>query len=125
MDIKCLDTYALIEIHNKNPKFLVYINENVIITDLTLTEFYGTLYRKYNIQTAEYWYKKLVSISQSLSKETLIKAMKYKIDNNTRNLSFFDCAGYIFAKENNFKFVTGDKEFKNKEDVEWIGKDNY
>lgn len=125
MDMKCLDTYALVEIHNNNPKYLVYINENVVITDLTLSEFYGTLYRKYNIQTAEYWYKRLVSISQLVSKEILIKAIKYKIDNNDRNLSFFDCVGYIFSVENKMNFVTGDKEFKNKEGVEWIGKDNY
>jgi len=43
-----------------------------------------------------------------------------KKENKKKNLSFFDCAGYIFARENNYKFVTGDKEFENLPNVEYI-----
>ncbi len=120
MDIKCLDTYALVEIHFGNPKFTVFFNEEVVITDITLTEFYGDLYRKYNFKTAEYWFRKLAPISQVVSKEILVKAIKYKVDHKKQNLSFFDCVGYIFARENKMKFVTGDKEFEDKEGVEFV-----
>ncbi len=120
MALKCLDTYALVGINNENPNFLIYLNENNVITDLTLAEFYGDLYKKYNEKTAEYWFRKLSLLSRSVSKEILIKAMKYKIDNKKQNLSFFDCAGYIFAMENGMNFVTGNREFKDKEGVEFV-----
>ena len=48
--------------------------------------------------------------------------MKYRIDNKKENLSIFDYVGYIFALENNLKFVTGDKAFKNKEGVVFVSK---
>ena len=120
MVVKCLDTYALVEINFGNPNFTSFLNEEVVVTDITLAEFWGDLYKKYNIQTAEYWYKQLASISQTVPKQVLIKAIKYKIDNKKQNLSFFDCVGYIFARENGMKFVTGDKEFANKEGVEFV-----
>ncbi|MBI2148899.1 PIN domain-containing protein [Candidatus Woesearchaeota archaeon] len=120
MVVKCLDTYALVEIYLGNPNFTRFFNEEVIISDLTLAEFYGDLYRKYNEKTAEYWFRKLSNISQIVPKEILIKAIKYRIDNKKQNLSFFDCVGYIFALENGIKFVTGDKEFKDKEGVEFV-----
>ena len=119
MVIRCLDTYALVEINNENPNFSNYINEEVIITDLTLAEFYGYLYKRYNLKTAEYWFKKLSLFTKEVSREILVKAIKYKIDNKKQNLSFFDCVGYTYAIENGMKFVTGDREFKDKVGVEF------
>lgn len=118
--MKCLDTYALVEISNGNPLFAHLLNENTIITDLTMAEFYGDLYRKYNIKTADYWHRKLSSICRTVPREILLKAVQYRIDRKKQNLSFFDCVGYLFALENNFTFVTGDKEFQHKEKVEFI-----
>ena len=60
--MKCLDTYPLVEIHNGNPKFAHLLTEEIVITDLTMTEFYGYLYRKYNKQTADYLHKKFCNI---------------------------------------------------------------
>ena len=50
----------------------------------------------------------------------MIRAVRFRIDNNKQNLSFFDCVGYIFAVENSMKFVTGDREFKDKPQVEFL-----
>ena len=52
----------------------------------------------------------------------MIKALKFRVDNKRENLSIFDCIGYIYSLENNLKFVTGDKFFKNKEEVLFIQK---
>lgn len=117
MAVKCLDTYALVEICNGHPAFVPYLTQTIVITDLTLAEFYGDLYKKYGVQTADYWHKKLSALCRPVSREILVKAVKYRLDHRKQNLSFFDCAGYLFALENNFIFVTGDKEFKEKESV--------
>ena len=118
--MKCLDTYALIEIHNNNPKFSNYINEEITISNITFTEFYSLILRDYNEKTADYLLNKFRSYLRDVDIKTLIKAVKYRYENKKQNLSFFDCVGYVFALENNMKFVTGDKEFQNKENVEFI-----
>ena len=120
MDVKFLDTYVLIEISKGNQKFLKYLNEQFVISDLILIEFYNVLLREQNEELAEYWYKKFEFFALPVTRETLKKAVKYRVANKNKNLSFFDCVGYIFAVENNMKFVTGDKEFQNKDGVEFL-----
>lgn len=118
--MRCLDTYALVEINNGNPKFASLLNEEVVITDLTFAEFYDQLFRKYDQKTADYWHRKLSIFCQPVSREILLKAIIYRIGHAKEKLSFFDCVGYIFSLENNLKFVTGDTGFKGKEGVEFI-----
>ena len=120
--MKCLDTYALVEIHDGNPKFVHLLSEEIIITDITLAEFYGVLYKRYGKLTAEYWNKKLDPFCRAVSRQTLLQAAAFRIENNQQNLSFFDCVGYMFSLENNYTFVTGDKEFEKKKGVELLKK---
>ena len=116
---KCLDTYALIEIYLGNKKFLNYFNVEFIITDLTLVEFFGVLLRDYGEEEANLWFKKLEGYSVSVSKEILVEAVKFRHKHKKSGISFFDAVGYIFALKNGYKFVTGDKEFKNLNNVEF------
>ncbi len=118
----CLDTYALAEIGNGNPKFIEFLNKQFVIADLTMAEYYSVLYRDNKEDKAIYWHSKLESFCKQVSRQILIKALKYRIDNKKEDLSIFDCVEYIFALENNLKFVTSDKAFKNKEGVLFIQK---
>ena len=120
MTIKCLDTYVLVEICNGNSKFVDLLNEKAIVTDIIMAEFYADLYRKYGLKTADYWHRKLNPLCRTVSKEILLKAVRYRIDNKKQKLSFFDCVGYVFAQEHSMIFVTGDKEFKNKKGVQFM-----
>ena len=118
--MKCLDTYALVEINNGNPRFTHLLKEELVITDITMAEFYTVLYRAYNLQTADYWHKKLSFFCRPVSRNILLKASKFGVDNAKQNLSFFDCVVYMYALENNITFVTGDKEFQHRKDIEFI-----
>lgn len=121
MDVdKSLDTYALVEISKGNPDFADILNQDFVILDLILTEFYGVLLREQNEEIANLWYKRLESYVKTAHLKTIIKAVKYRQENKKQNLSFFDCVGYMFALDNNMKFVTGDKEFKDKIGVEFV-----
>src|SRR3989338_2505907 len=113
----CFDTYALMDIHNGKASVIELLNENAFITELTLTEFFGVLYRKHGEKTALYWYKRLSHLTVCVDVQILFNAMKFKIDNHQKEFSFFDCVGYIYARENGLKFVTGDEEFKGVEGV--------
>jgi len=122
--MKCLDTYSLVEIHNGNPQFAKILNDKVAITEITMSEFYGYLYQKHNEKTADYWLRKLSFYLHKVPIEVLVKAVKYRIDNKKQKLSFFDCAGYVFAVENDMVFLTGNKEFKNKKGAEFLKSEN-
>ncbi len=95
----CLDTYALVEIGRDNSRFMHILDEKFVVTDLTMAEFYSLLYRQGNESIAQYWYNKLRDYLVNVNVDTLIKALKYRIDHKKENLSIFDCVGYIFAIE--------------------------
>ena len=118
--MKCLDTYPLIEIAAGNKRFLYLLDEEIIITDITISEFYYVMLQKYGSSNAEFWYKRLMPYCTTVPRDFLIKAVKFRYQNKKKNLSFFDCVGYVFALENKIKFVTGDKEFEHFDNVEFI-----
>ncbi len=119
MDIKCLDTYALIEIMNANPKFADYLNSNFVIADITLAEFYGVILREHGEEKADLWIKKLENYAVQVTLSILIEAVKFRYKNKEKNLSLVDAIGYIFSLKNGYYFVTGDKEFEKFRNVEF------
>ncbi|MBS3125905.1 PIN domain-containing protein [Candidatus Woesearchaeota archaeon] len=118
--MKCLDTYALVEISRGNPSFSKYEAEAFLITDVILAEFYGIVLREHDERTADYWFRRLAAYSKPMSKELLVESVKYRCKHRAKRLSFFDCAGYIFARSQRIPFVTGDKEFRDVEGVEFV-----
>ncbi len=117
--IKCLDTYALVEISNGNPKFEEYMTKDFVINDLTLAEFYAVLLRVHGETNAGYWFKRLEQYSFQASKEILKEAVQFRHANKKQSISFFDAVGYLFSVKNNMLFVTGDKEFEGMASVEF------
>ena len=114
--------YALVEIHDGNPKFTPFLNEEIIITDLTMAEFYGVLYNRFDKITADYWNRKFKTFCVPVSQEILLKAAMLKVDLKKQGVSLIDCVGYTFALENNMDFVTGDKEFEKMKNVQFMKK---
>lgn len=118
-EVKCLDTYALMEIYQGNEKFLGYFNSNFVVNDLTLSEFYGVLLKVYGAEQAELWYSKLENYSVPVDKRIIMDAVKFRYEYRKQDISFFDAVGYIFSLKNGYKFATGDKEFKGLKGVEY------
>ena len=118
--MKCLDTYALVEIAKANPNYAYLIQEDIVIPDVTLAEFYWVLLRDFGVDTAQEWFEKLLPYAKDARVEILIAAMDYRYEERKHNLSFFDCAGYVYALTHHIPFVTGDKEFEKKHGVEFV-----
>ena len=118
--MKCLDTYALVEIIEANPTFLQYLDEDFLITGETLAEFVWVLSKDQKEEIINEWITKLEHYSRPVTTTLLIRAMKFRRKNKSKNLSFFDCVGYIYSLENKIPFVTGDKEFKILPGVEFV-----
>jgi predicted nucleic acid-binding protein len=120
--MRVLDTYALIELRNENPKFAHLLNKPFIIIDPTIAELFIVLMKNAGEEEARYWYNKFSFYCKPITRDMMIKGLKFREMNKKDNLSIFDAWGYIFARENNYTFVTGDKAFENREGVEYIKK---
>ena len=118
----CLDSYALWEIQFQNKKFSKFTEIDFVITDWTLIEFYRGLLKAYDKHTADYWFNRLKPFSQPADLTVLVRAVVFQELNKKTHMSLFDAVGYIYSRENNHIFVTGDKEFKGREGVAFIQK---
>jgi len=117
-----LDTYALIEIIKGNPNYKPYLKEQFITTNFNLMELYYSLLRIFDEKTADHYYNLFLSACVSVSDSTIKTAMKFRLlQRKQKNLiSYIDCVGYFVALENNVKLLTGEKHFKQLNNVEFV-----
>ncbi len=117
-----LDTYAMHEIIKGNPNYLKFNkNTDIVTTKLNLLELYYSLLVKYNEDIAELAFIRFIEYCIDFTDNSIIKetAIFRKI-NIKRKMSYIDCLGYTVARRNGIKFLTGDKEFKDLENVEFV-----
>ena len=114
------DSYAIIELIAGNPNYAKYIQERVFITIFTLAEIYWIALREYTEQEADFIYNKYKEGLVNINDEVLKEAIKFRKEHKKKNLSYTDCIGYIYAIKNKLKFLTGDKEFENMPNVEFV-----
>ena len=64
--------------------------------------------------------KKVKSGNVDVEDHILKEAIKFRKVNKKMDLSYTDCIGYVYALKNSLIFLTGDKEFKNMKNVEFV-----
>lgn len=114
------DIYALIELTKNNPNYLQYSDEIVATTLFNLAELYYSIIRDFNEEKAKGIYFRFKECEIEISDDTIFEAMKLKLKLKNKKLSYTDCIGYTFALKNNLKFLTGDSEFEDMENVEFV-----
>jgi len=113
------DTYAIIEIIRGNENYKDYLNKKIIINSFIFAEICYVLIRNKYPELDNYLerYKKyIVSINPGIIK----KAMEFRYVHKNKKMSMVNCVSYFLAKELNIRFLTGDKEFENLENVEFV-----
>ena len=113
------DTYALMELFNKNLNYEKYANEEVIINEFIFAEISYQLIKGDEKNLNEYL-NEFKSAIVNPSPEIIIEAMKFRYENKKKKMSATDCISYIMAKELGIKFLTGDKEFESLDNVEFV-----
>lgn len=108
------------EIIGGNQKYAKYIDSNMVITEFILAELCFNLIRKMGKEKAFVHIDELSSYAVPVDKDIIKKAMSYRYELKDRKVSMTDCTGYFLAKSLGVKFLTGDKEFKDIEDVEFV-----
>ncbi len=115
------DTYAFFEILRNNPSYKRFWGSfSVVTTRLNLMELYYGLLKNYDAKTAGHVYNYLLHAAVDIDDAAIKEAMQFRFQNRKRKLSYADCIGYIVAMRNNIKFLTGDKQFKNFPNVEFV-----
>ncbi|MEK6843875.1 MAG: PIN domain-containing protein [Nanoarchaeota archaeon] len=114
------DSYAIIEILKENPSYEKYKDNGVTITIFNLAEIYWSCLDNFNENELNEIYNKYKDAVVEIDDDTLKEAIQFRKKYKKQDMSYTDCIGYIYAKRHNMKFLTGDKEFRNLENVEFV-----
>lgn len=118
-EIFLFDTYALIEILNKNKNYEKYTNATAIINNFIFAEFCYKLILN-NVKDTEKHLNELMPAISHVDTETIKEAMAFRVKNKDKKMSMTDCISYFMAKKLGIKFLTGDRQFKGMENVEFV-----
>lgn len=116
------DSYAIIGIVKENPKYVPYSEEDVVLSLFNMAEVYWSVLNDFGEAKAEEIYTKFRNNVVEIDDETLKEAVKFRKEYKKQDLSYTDCIGYIYAKRNNLKFLTGDGKFESLPFVEFMKK---
>lgn len=117
-----LDTYALIEILHNNPLYQRYKEEELKTSLFQLYELYYLILRDYNEEIAKLQFYRFFDECIEIKEQHIFAAAALKLQRRKANLSYVDALGYAAAEQEGMRFLTGDKEFKNLPNVEFVPK---
>ncbi|HIH42679.1 TPA: type II toxin-antitoxin system VapC family toxin [Candidatus Woesearchaeota archaeon] len=114
------DSYAIIEILKRNQSYGRFSDAEIVTSDLNIGEVYYYLLKTAGKENADLWYGKMNARLIPIDTNTVVNAMYFRFKNKRNDLSLIDCIGYLLALSNSMKFLTGDKEFEHRENVEFV-----
>ncbi len=123
MEIKTFffDTYAFHELISGNLGYKEFVKGVAIVTTrLNLMELYYGLLLKYDESFANKYYDELIKYTVDVEDAVIKAAMLLRARYKDRGLSYIACIGYMIAKKMNIKFLTGDNQFRDLDNVEFV-----
>lgn len=117
-----LDTYAMIEIVKGNKNYQPYLDKIFITTKYNLAELHYYLLNNIDLTAADYYLRKFSVYAIDFDIDTISQAMVLRKNFKSKKvkISYIDCLGYMVAMSNNIKFLTGDRHFKDLDNVELV-----
>lgn len=118
------DSYAIIAYLSDNPDYRVYFEEySGVLTKLNLIEVCYRTMELHGQEAAEDVVKSLANYIIDFNQSDIVGSMKLRLTlkkEGGRNISYADALGYYLALKNKLKFLTGDKEFEELDNVEFV-----
>ncbi len=114
------DTYAFFEITKNNENYIPYISTKIATSKLNIFELYHGFLKNNNEELANILLDKYYQFVIDFDERVIKEAAKMKRELNKRDLSMTDCIGYVMAKQFGIKFLTGDKQFKDMDNVDFV-----
>ncbi|MEK6983306.1 MAG: PIN domain-containing protein [Nanoarchaeota archaeon] len=119
-DIYFFDTYAIIEVLKGNDGYEKYKECRGIISVFNLVELHLHVTRIFGEKIADKVLEEYSSSVINFELEDIKETTKLKIRYANKKLSIPDSIGYVISKRLGIKFLTGDKNFKGFENVEFV-----
>ncbi len=124
MDRLFADTYALIELLKGNPNYKYYSQAHLVATEFNIFELTYALFRDFGRDETERVVRLMrdkVEILPTDDPDYLNASEFRKSANKTgKKLSLIDALGYAYSRKLGIKFLTGDREFVDMQNVEYI-----
>lgn len=115
------DSYALIDFAKGNPVYEKYFKEHEIITTkMNLFELYYAVLADGSKENAGKYFDFFLAKTVQPADLTIKKAAQFKFSHKKQNISYIDALGYETAYENQVKFLTGDRQFEQLPNVEFV-----
>ncbi len=115
------DSYAFFEIIDGNPAYRELVKDAAIVTTkMNLMELHYWIFARKGKAAAEKYFKALLPFTQEIPAGIIPRSNEFRYKMKKRKLSYIDCIGYTMAKAWNIPFLTGDKEFKDLENVKFL-----
>ena len=114
------DSYAFIELLRGNPGYVRFKNTELATTKLNLMEVYYKILQEFGKKEADDFYDNMIKFTLEIHDNIIKEAVQFRLRNKSKNLSYVDCIGYVLAKSSGLKFLTGDRQFKDMENVEFV-----
>jgi len=120
LSIYFFDTYAFFESLEGNVNYRPYKSTGIVTSRMNLMELHYGLLLQHGKEFADRVYEDFVDYTVEIDDETIKEATVFKLLHKGCGLSYIDCLGYVMAKRLNFKFLTGDRQFEDMENVEFV-----
>ena len=72
------------------------------------------------MELAEEFFNRLINSFVKINPELVKETANFRFKEIRRKFSYVDCLGYIIAKENKIRFLTGDIRFKGMPNVMFV-----
>jgi len=113
------DSYAIVEVLNKNPAYKKFEEFPLVTTILNKIEVGSWALFRYGEEFSDIIVRSITHVVD-IEDDVIKDAVRLKRRENKRNLSYADCIGYSLARRNGLLFLTGDKQFKDLSGVEFV-----
>ncbi len=114
------DSYALIELIKGNENYKKYTLAGMLFTKLNLYEVYYALLRLDGAEQANSFLYAYSDYIIDYDEIVIADAAHFRFQYAKKNMSMVDVIGYTIAKRWNVKFLTGDQQFADLENVEYV-----
>jgi predicted nucleic acid-binding protein len=117
------DSYALIEMLKGNKNYRSFQSERLITTEFNICEVGFAVCRDYpaNAPQVLKTVRKMVTLQATRDEDYCSGAARRKQESGKgKKLSTIDCVGYSVANRLNIQFLTGDREFADMENVQFV-----
>ena len=118
-NIYFFDSYAFIALVQNDIAYEPYKECRMATASLNLIEIHYILLREHGPKIANAFYHALLP-TLLVFEDSIPEANQMRLEMKKRSVSAADCVGYIMALKNGIKFLTGDKEFKDVPNVEFV-----